>query len=100
MNLREQVTTAALVGASRPLDTAGSALASFLDVLAKREPPQRLLDTIALITAYEEAGATPLPGPKLDPASAVDPRPMCGPTAAGHLTTILAGRKSLLPEWL
>jgi len=100
MSLREQVTTAALLGASRPLEATGSALDSFLDVLAKREPPQRILDTIALVIAYEEAGAMPLAGPKLDPASAVDPRPICGPTASGHLATLLADRKGLLPEWL
>jgi hypothetical protein len=58
------------------------------------------LDAIALVTAYEEAGAMALSKPSLPAPCPADSRPLCSEAAAGHLSELLSDSRGLLLEWL
>lgn len=100
MSLRDQVMISAMVGGAPALEPEGSALDPLLGMLAQRAIPQRTLDAIALVTAYTEAGLSPLPAAQLPVPCADDSRHICGPSSAGHCRELLTDRRGLLREWL
>lgn len=100
MTLREQILTAAVTGGSPSLEAGGSPLSGLLAQISRRDSPQRLLDAIALVTVYEDAGAGCLPAPAFPDPCPPDPRPVCGAAAAGHLAEIVGEHAGLLAEWL
>jgi hypothetical protein len=103
MTLRAQLTTAALLGtAQQPLDLplTGTVLDALLAQIGSSEPPQRLLDAAALIVPYERSGAKPVAALTTPKVAEEDSRPRCSTVAAGHLVSLLADRRALLPEWL
>ncbi|MGC4052993.1 MAG: DUF5691 domain-containing protein [Paludibaculum sp.] len=100
VSLHAQVIASALVGGAPRLEPDGSSLDPLLGALAGRAAPQRMLDAIALITGYTDAGMEPLPAIVLPQPCAGDPRPMCGVAASGHCTELLKDRRALLREWL
>ena len=98
--LRDQLRTAALLGANTPLQPEGSPLDDCLPALAQREAPQHTLDAIALVTVYEAAGRLPLPASVPPPPCPQAPIPLCSAMAAGHLSELLKDSRGLMPEWL
>ena len=102
MSIRQQVTTAALLGGSQPLllEPSGSPLDSLLPALAKRDASQRVLDAMALVTAYEAAGGLPATAAQTPEPATPDARARCSSMSSGHLAILLTDRRGLLPEWL
>jgi hypothetical protein len=98
MTLREQLISAALLGTGQqpfgPIHTGGP-----LDRLLP-QLKDRLFESAALILAYERAGAMAKRAAQTPAAAADDPRPRCTPVAASYLTSVLADRLTLIPEWL
>jgi hypothetical protein len=100
MSLREELKTAAMLGANLALAAEGTALEGPMAELSRRPHPQRSLDAIALVYAYEEAGARALATVPLPTPCPVDPRPRCTAVAATHLSELLVESRGLLREWL
>jgi hypothetical protein len=102
MTFRQHVTSVALLGGcqSPKFENNDSPLDTLLDQLSNREPARRLLDTIALVVCYEEAGVIPLQAPPAVQPAVADSRPVISATAAGLLASLLADRRPLLSEWL
>lgn len=103
MNLRDQLTSAALLGACPErlnLPATDTALDTLVAQLAGRDPAARALDLIALVTSHDAAGILPLTAPALPDPAPADPRPECPRDAAAHLLAILADPGKQLDEWL
>jgi hypothetical protein len=98
MTVREQLISAALLGTAQqlydPMATGGP-----LDRLLP-QLKDRLLESAALILAYERAGAMAQHAARAPAAAGDDPRPRCTLVASSYLTSVLADRLTLLPEWL
>jgi len=104
MTLWQEITASALVGSGRKPwhpPTGEGPLARLLSRLPD-EPAGKLLKAAALICLHDRAGWLPAtPVRELPPPCPTDPRPRCGPRAAYHLRSMLAGNFSaMLPEWL
>lgn len=102
--MKDEVIRAAMLGTRLQRFTppvTGTALDSLLAGLADKEPAQQLLDTIALLVAYEQAGPVTKAPPELPPPVAEDARPRC---PGRHLVALFTdrekGRMALLREWL
>jgi hypothetical protein len=100
MTLRQHLTSVALLGGCQSPQFEASPLDKLLEQLTNREPARRLLDTIALVVCYEEAGIKPLQASPVVQPVVADSRSVISPTAAGHLATLLSDRRPLLSEWL
>lgn len=103
MNLRDQLTSAALLGASPErlnLPATGTALDPLVAQLAGRDPAGRALDLIALVTSHDAAGVLPLTAPAPHAPAPADPRPECPRESVAHLLTIFADPAKPLDDWL
>ncbi|MBL8211888.1 MAG: hypothetical protein JNK87_14315 [Bryobacterales bacterium] len=102
--MKDELIRAAMLGTRLQRFTppaTGTPLDSLLSGLREKEPAQQLLDTLAMLVAYEQAGPVTMPPPELPPPAPEDPRPR-GP--GKHLLALLVGREqgrlALVGEWL
>jgi hypothetical protein len=100
----QEIIASALVGAERkPWNpSAGDDALSAILARLSGEPAEIMLKAAALISIHDRAGRLPRACERVLPAPCpADSRPGCGPRAAFHLRSMLAGNfNAVLPEWL
>ncbi len=102
--MKDEVIRAAMLGTRQQRFTppvTGTPLDALLSGLGEQEPAQQLLDTMALLVAYEQAGPVTQAPPALPEPAAEDSRPRCpGKHLVAMFTNQEKGRLALLGEWL